>query len=317
MVNRPPLPILLDVDTGIDDALALLYAHLSPELQLLGVTTCFGNGDLNITTRNTLSVLELAGSDAPVHPGAATPLADWSGAPAEAFHGQNGLGGAVIPDATRAPEIEPAAEYLVRMANERPGELTLVAVARLTNVAVALSLDPAFVRKLRGLYVMGGAAFVSGNVTAAAEANIWGDPEAAHKAFHAGGDITMVGLDVTHQALFTDDDLAGVDPRWPYAGLLREALEFYLRAYNPKIPQGARTAPLHDPLAVMLAETPDLARGDRYAVSVERAGTLTRGATVVDARPYSPEEKNVRVPLKLDVARFRRRFLSRLGWRLS
>jgi purine nucleosidase len=317
MVDRAPLPVLLDVDTGIDDALALLYAHLSPEIDLVGVTTCFGNGDLSVTTRNTLSVLELVGSDAPVYAGAATPLSDWTGAPAEAFHGQNGLGGAVIPDPTRGPEKEAAAQYLVRMVNARPGELTLVAVARLTNVAVALSLDPALLGKLRGLYVMGGAAFVPGNVTAAAEANIWGDPEAAYKVFHAGGDITMVGLDVTHQALFTDDDLAGVEPHWPYAGLLRDALEFYLAAYNPKRPQGTRTAPLHDPLAVMLAETPDLARGERYAVSVERAGVLTRGATVVDARPYSPEVKNVQVALELDIPRFRRRFLTRLGWRTA
>lgn len=308
------IPIVLDVDTGIDDALALLYAHFSPQLELVGVTTCFGNGGIEVTTRNTLAVLELVACRAPVYRGAAAPLADTWAPGAEAFHGANGLGGAVIPDPIRVPEAESAAQYLVRMADSQPGELTLVAVARLTNVALALSLDPDFLIKIRRLVLMGGAAFVAGNVSATAEANIWGDPEAAYKVFHAGGDVTMVGLDATHQARLHDADLAGVDRAWPHAPLLTDALEFYLQAYNPGTPKGARSAPLHDPLAVVLAEAPDIARYGHYPVDIERTGLLTRGATIVDTRPYSTSAPNAHVALGLDEERFRRLFLSRLGW---
>lgn len=308
-----PLPVVLDVDTGIDDALALLYAHFSPGLEIAGVTTCFGNGDIHVTTRNTLAVLDLVGCRAPVYQGAAAPLADSWAPSAEAFHGANGLGGAEIPDPIRTPEALSAAQYLVRTADAHPGLITVVAVARLTNIALALSLDPAFLTKIRRLVIMGGAAFVAGNVTPAAEANIWGDPEAASKVFHGGGDITMVGLDATHQARLGDADLTRLDPALPHAALVREAMEFYLNAYNPGAPKGSRSAPLHDPLAVMLAEDPDLAAYGTYPVDIERTGTLTRGATIVDTRPYTASTPNAQVALSLDVDRFRTRFLSRLS----
>jgi inosine-uridine nucleoside N-ribohydrolase len=303
----------LDVDTGIDDALALIYAVRSPDLDLVGVTTCFGNGDIHTTTRNTLAVLELAGADVPVHQGADRPwVGEWH-ASAEAFHGANGLGEAPVPDPRRGPVSREAAVFLTEAARQHQGSLVIVATARLTNLAAALTLEPRLAAWVKRLVVMGGAAFVPGNVTAAAEANIWGDPEAAWRVLHCGAPITLVGLDVTHHALLRDGDLDRLDPALPYAPLLREAVEFYMRAYNPNLQPGQRSCPLHDPLAVALAEDPSLAEYEMLPVDVELHGTLTRGATIVDARPYRTAPPNAAVALRLRPEAFRRRFLEQIG----
>jgi inosine-uridine nucleoside N-ribohydrolase len=273
----------LDVDTGIDDALALIYAVRSPDLDLVGVTTCFGNGDIHTTTRNTLAVLELAGADVPVHQGADRPwVGEWH-ASAEAFHGANGLGEAPVPDPRRGPASREAAVFLTEAARQHQGSLVIVATARLTNLAAALTLEPRLAAWVKRLVVMGGAAFVPGNVTAAAEANIWGDPEAAWRVLHCD------------------------------APLLREAVEFYMRAYNPNLQPGQRSCPLHDPLAVALAEDPSLAEYEMLPVDVELHGTLTRGATIVDARPYRTAPPNAAVALRLRPEAFRRRFLEQIG----
>lgn len=314
---RPPaperVPVVLDVDTGIDDALALVYAVRSPDLDVVGVTTCFGNGDIETTTRNTLAVLDLAGSSAPVHRGAAMPLAEPWAPSAEAFHGPNGMGGAPVPEPQRGPASHSAAHFLHEAARAHAGQLVVIATARLTNLAVALAEDPDTARRIRRVVVMGGAAFVPGNVTASAEANIWGDPEAAWRVLHSGVPVTLVGLDVTHQALLRDGDLERLDPGLPYAALLRDAAEFYMRAYNPGVAPGDSTCPLHDPLAVALAEDPGLAGYEELPVDVELHGALTRGATIVDARPYRTGPANASVALRLDAVRFRARFLEQLG----
>jgi inosine-uridine nucleoside N-ribohydrolase len=305
--------VVLDVDTGIDDALALVYAARSPDLDLVGVTTCFGNGDIHTTTRNTLAVLELAGADVPVHQGADRPLVGEWHASAEAFHGSNGMGEAQVPEPRRRPASLEAAAFLVDAARRHCGSLVIVATARLTNLAAALAVEPRLASWVQRIVVMGGAAFVPGNVTAAAEANIWGDPEAAWRVFHSGAPLTLVGLDVTHQALLRDGDLDRLDPALPYAALMREAVEFYMRAYNPDLPPGRRSCPLHDPLAVALAEDPSLAEYETLPVDVELHGTLTRGATIVDARPYRTAPPNAAVALRLHHEAFRRRFLEHLG----
>ncbi len=305
--------MILDVDTGIDDALALIYAVRSPDLDLVGVTTCFGNGDIHTTTRNTLAVLELAGADVPVHQGADRPwVGEWQ-ASAEAFHGANGLGEAPVPAPRRGPASREAAVFLAEVAREYQGSLVIVATARLTNLAAALTLEPRITSWVKSIVVMGGAAFVPGNVTAAAEANIWGDPEAAWRVLHSGAPVTLVGLDVTHQALLQDGDLDRLDPALPYASLLREAVEFYMRAYNPNLPPGQRSCPLHDPLAVALAEDPSLADYEMLPVDVELHGALTRGATIIDARPYRTAPPNAAVALRLRSEAFRRRFLEQIG----
>ncbi len=310
------MPVVLDVDTGIDDAMAIWYALASPRLDVQGITTCFGNGGIEVTTRNTLLAVELSGRHVPVYQGAAHPLARAAVDTAEAFHGQNGLGEAQLPPVQGRAERQPAAEYLA--AALEGGSTTLVATARLTNVALALALYPALARRIPRVVVMGGAAFCPGNVTPVAEANIWGDPEAAALVFQSGIPITMVGLDVTHQACLSDRHLgspAGQSAR-PYAEVLAAASEFYMRAYNPGAAPGDRTCPLHDPLAVAAAEDPSVITTRPYAVTVSLHDPATRGMTVVDARSRVPAPTHpIDVAVAVDAPRFVQEFCRRLGYR--
>ncbi len=309
------IPVILDVDTGIDDAMAIWYALASPRLDVRGITSCFGNGGIDVTTRNTLLAVELSGRSVPVYQGAAHPLASGVVDTAEAFHGANGLGEAVLPIVRGRAEPEPAAEYLASAL--AAGGITLVATARLTNLALALALHPELAERIRRVVVMGGAAFCPGNVTAVAEANIWGDPEAADLVFQSGIPVTMVGLDVTHQACLADRHLrtAAPDPGRAYAEVLATATEFYMRAYNPGVPVGNRTCPLHDPLAVAVAEDPALVTTRPYEVRVSLQDPVTRGMTVVDARESAPAPTHpVDVAVAVDAARFVQEFCRRLGY---
>ncbi|PSR34557.1 MAG: nucleoside hydrolase [Sulfobacillus benefaciens] len=307
-------PVILDVDTGIDDALAILYALLSPRLQVLGITTCFGNGDVENTTRNTLAMVEMSRVSVPVFRGAADPLVGKWAPQAEAFHGGNGLGNAPIEEPHTSPEHLSATEYLRAAILEHPGEITLITLARLTNLAIALKNDPSLAQKIRRVVVMGGAAFVGGNVTPVAEANIWGDPDAAWVVFHSGVPITMVGLDVTMQVNISDAQVQKMDPDRPYAPVMKQALDFYLSAYNPGAISGARQAPLHDPLAVAVAEDPTLCTTSDLSIDIEREGTITRGMTVVDQRGWLDLTPNAAVCRSVDAPRFLRDFCQRLGF---
>ncbi len=308
-------PVILDVDTGIDDAMAIWYALASPRLDVRGITTCFGNGGIEITTRNTLLAVELSGRSVPVYRGAAHPLDSGGGETVEACHGANALGDADLPAVHSHAAAEPAAEYLASALAE--GGITLVATARLTNLALALALYPELARRIPRVVVMGGAAFCPGNVTPVAEANIWGDPEAADLVFQSGIPVTMVGLDVTHQACLTDRHLrpGASDPERAYASLLATATEFYMQAYNPGAPAGDRSCPLHDPLAVAAAEDPTIVATKPYSVRVALQDPLTRGMTVVDARGRAPAPTHpVDVAVGVDAPRFLHEFCRRLGF---
>jgi len=309
------IPVILDVDTGIDDAMAIWYALASPHLEVVGITTCFGNGGIDTTTRNTLLTVELSGQRVPVYRGAAHPLASLAVDTAEAFHGGNGLGDAQLPAVTTEAEVTPAAQYLAEAL--LAGGITVIATARLTNLALALSLDPRLASRIPRLVVMGGAAFCPGNVTQVAEANIWGDPEAAQLVFNSGIPTTMVGLDVTHQACLSDRHVPArplPDPERPYAALLADITEFYMRAYNPGAPFGERQCPLHDPLAVAVAEDPTLVVTHPYPVTVSLTDPATRGMTVVDARRSAPAARYpIDVATQVDQARFLATFCQRLG----
>src|SRR5579884_3029899 len=189
--------VILDVDTGIDDALALILAVNSPEIEVVGVTCAAGNVGIDHVTRNTLAVLELAGSAAPVAVGPCKPLMATLQT-ATFFHGVNGIAGIELPAPTRAPVDVDAASFLVRSVREHPREVTLVAVAPLTNVALAVLKDPEFAANLDRLIVMGGAVGHVGNATAAAEANFRNDPEAAYAVVNAGAPLQLVDLAATH-----------------------------------------------------------------------------------------------------------------------
>ena len=323
-----PIPLILDVDTGVDDALAILLALASPEVTLIAATTVMGNVDIEHTTENTLAVLELCGcGDVEVARGASRPLAgDYLAAPA--VHGSRGLGRAELPPATRTPSDRDAARLLVETARERPGEVQLVATGPLTNVALALAEEPDLPTLLLGFTTMGGAFVHQGNVTPAAEANIWWDPEAAQAVFRAFAGApepklpVCVGLDVTERVKL---DRAGVEamcapaPESQLARFLQDAVPFYIEFYERYGSSGG--ASMHDPLALAISIDPSLAGLRSTRVEVDTDGTWTRGETVTDLREirrtpwaggWMPDD-NVRVALDVDAPAFMARFIERLA----
>ncbi|MER6812428.1 nucleoside hydrolase [Spirillospora sp. NPDC000708] len=312
-------PVLLfDCDTGIDDALTLLYlASLvrTGEAELAGVGTVHGNIDPLTGALNTLRVLEAAGLEAgekgvPVAVGAGRPMAqdvhyalDW--------HGRDGLGDTNLPEPAGRPVPEPAAERIVRAARERPGEVTLLATGPLTNLGAALLLDEELPSLIREVVVMGGAFGHPGNITTHAEANIWHDPEAADLVFAADWPVVLVPLDATHPTAVHDDwldRLAAHDS--PVARFATRILEFYADAYTPTLRR--RGAVIHDALAAMLAVDPGLGEYVQRPVRVELRGELTRGTTVWDARslPADDTRRPVKVAVGSDVRAFQERLLA-------
>jgi inosine-uridine nucleoside N-ribohydrolase len=274
--------IVLDCDPGLDDAVAIMAAARYADL--IGVTTVCGNSSLDNTTRNALAVLELAAVDADVHRGAAAPLV----APfhsAAHIHGESGLG-STVPSTTRSAASNDASGYLVDVTRDR-SDVELVAVGPLTNVALAIRRDPDFVHRLAGLTIMGGGAGM-GNVTAAAEFNIWADPEAASMVFESGVTVRMVPLNLTTKVLMTGDRIAALrNAATPTASFIADLLDYY--SDRQRASGSERGGAVHDPCAVLSVTHPELFDFVERRVDVELTGTYTRGMTVVDERQASPE----------------------------
>jgi len=261
------VPLIIDVDTGTDDALALAYAVASPRIELIAVTTVAGNVDVEKTTANTLSVLDwLGGGDIPVHRGASRPLVR-PHRDASYFHHEGGLGGARLPPSTRSIGADRGPAALIRLARKHPGVLTLVTLGPLTNLAIALNVEPALPELLKSVVVMGGAFTVPGNTTPAAEFNILVDPEAADQVFSAPFPIlTAVGLDVTERVALTRNDWDAVnaaDSLPPSARLLREIGRFAFSELSRD------QFSLHDPLAVAVATDQTLVDVRELAIEVD------------------------------------------------
>lgn len=308
--------LLVDCDTGIDDALMLLYLAGSPEVEVVAVGSVHGNIPSPLAAANSRRVLELTRlRDVPVYVGAGRPLAQPL-ATSELVHGADGLGNVDCP----FPQVPPYAgkswpEVLVRLARAHPGELTLLATGPLTNVALALLLEPELQRLLARVVVMGGAVSVPGNATPLAEANIWHDPEAADLVLHAGWDLTLVGLDVTMQTILTGerlDRLAAASG--PVPSFAWRILQHYLDVYETSL--GYRGCALHDPLAAAVALDPSLVHCDRAPVHVELRGTLSRGQTILDRRRFrdsiSDDRQPISVAIEVEREQFLERFLQRL-----
>jgi inosine-uridine nucleoside N-ribohydrolase len=303
-----PLRMIMDVDTGVDDALALALAVRHPDIQLEAVLTVAGNVGLELTTANTLRVLDALGASAvPVAAGADRPL---SGVLREAshWHGLDGLGGARLADSARRASADGIGDLIERVMAE-PGRLTLVCTGPLTNLALALGRRPDLVEAVAEVVVMGGAAQVPGNVTAVAEFNIYADPDAAALVFAQPWPVTMVGLDVTHRVMFGRGDRAALaDRATPEAVLVREVTRHLFDE------RGFEAMALHDPLAVGVALDPSLVTTIQREVLVETRGEHTLGQTVVDLRPNAaPTRLPTRVCIDVDAARFRAMFLQTLG----
>lgn len=282
------MKVIIDTDPGIDDSWALLLAIRSPEVQILGVTTLYGNVTTKMATKNALYILELFGRpDVPVVQGSETSL---TGEPqnhiADFVHGDDGFGNTrrSNPRGTAVPG-KTAAEFIVETVNAHdPGEVTVIALASATNVAMAMRLDPGMAK--RGLRVvhLGGAFRVNGNVNPAAEANVFCDPEAADELYGSGADVTVIGLDVTERLFLTRADLDAMrTTNDESTNFLRDISEFYVQFHERAVEPSFSGMFMHDPAAVLLAFRPDLFTIERGAVRVEcEKGALCRGQTVFD-----------------------------------
>jgi purine nucleosidase len=298
-----PRPIILDCDPGHDDAVALLLAHGSPEVELLAVTTVAGNQDLGRVTRNALAVARVAGlTGVPVAAGADRPIVR-ARDHAASIHGESGLDGPALPEPAQALDPRHAVDLIVETVLARePGTVTLVPTGPLTNIALAVLREPRIVDRVRQVVLMGGA-YRTGNWSPVAEFNIRADPEAARVVLRAGWDVVVVGLDLTHQALATPEvvrRIAGVGTA--PARFVEELLAFFTASYRDAM--GFDAPPVHDPCAVAYVIDPAVMTVRRAPVDVELAGELTTGMTVVDLRAPAADDCPTAIALELDRERF-------------
>jgi len=299
-----PRAIIIDTDPGQDDAVALLLALASPELEVRGVTAVAGNVPLPLTARNARIVCELAGRpDVPVYAGADRPLARPL-ITAEYVHGRTGLDGADLPEPAMPLEAEHAVDFLVRMLRESPpGTVTLCPLGPLTNVALALQRAPEIAGRIQEIVLMGGGFSEGGNTTPAAEFNIYVDPQAADLVFSSGVPLTMLPLDATHQALIKRrhlERLRGLGTRVGEA--VAGWLEFFERYDVEKY--GMEGGPLHDPCVIAYLLRPEIFGGRRCNVRIETASELTMGMTVVDWWGMTGLAPNCTVIRRLDSEAF-------------
>lgn len=305
--------ILLDTDPGIDDALALFLALASPEVHLEAVTTVGGNVPIAATTRNALDLLELAGrTDIPVACGCACPLVG-ADTPATAahVHGDNGLGGILLPTAQRQPLARHAVDVIIETVMAAPGEITLVPIGPLTTLALALRCEPRLARMVREVVIMGGALRVPGNTTPGAEFNIAMDPHAAHIVLHAGWPIRLVTLDTTTRTLLTREQVVLLnDGSSPVMALICGMVDYYCHVFGGA--RGLTAIQMHDPLCLAAAFCPDLLTWEEAYVDVELTGTLTRGQTVGYFGHPLPHPANVLAAVDVDAQRFIQLFLARI-----
>ncbi|CAL0308422.1 unnamed protein product [Lupinus luteus] len=314
-----PKKIIIDTDPGIDDAMAIFLALRSPEIEVIALTTIYGNVYTTLATRNALHLLEVAGrTDIPVVEGSHVTLTKGTKLRVADFvHGADGLGNQNFPPPKGKPLEESAAAYLVQQAKENPGKITVVALGPLTNIALAVQLDPEFYKNIGQIVILGGAFAVNGNVNPAAEANIFGDPDAADVVFTSGADILAVGINVTHQVVLTDSDREKLaSSNGNFAQYLNKILGIYFsyhrEAYNTK------GVYLHDPTALLAAIDPSLVTCMEGIVRVQTNG-ITRGITILYNKQKRFEEitewsnkPSVKVAVTVDAPRVVKLVMDRL-----
>ncbi|WDR02832.1 nucleoside hydrolase [Devosia algicola] len=273
--------VIFDTDPGVDDAMALLFLDLHPDIDLLGITTVFGNATVETTTRNALFLKQLWNIDAPVARGAGRAIHPdrIEGPPPTFVHGDNGLGNvAGVPETVSIePDPRPAAQFIVDIIRANPGEVSIVAVGRMTNLALAIALAPDIVDLVKQVVIMGGAFDVPGNLSPAAEANIIGDPEAADTIMTAPWKVVAIGLDVTHQTIMTRAEMAEIaEVGGPKAQFLSDLSQFYIDFYSHVINDGMF---VHDSCAAVYVVAPELFTMRRGAVRVSCEG-IAVGQTI-------------------------------------
>lgn len=291
------LPVWIDCDPGIDDAAAIILAHALPELDIVGISTVAGNAPLSVTTANALKLGDLLGADYPVYAGATKPLLKPYEDGAE-FHGADGLGGASLPESKRSAQTQSAWAGLYQAAKQYAGELELVTMGPLTNVAIALETYPELPKLLKRICIMGGS-ITRGNCTPCAEYNIYTDPDAAQVVFRSGVPIVMCGLELTEQAFLLPEE-------WEEIGRIdSEPARFFYRAaghiLRKNLEHGHEGFCIHDACPVFYLAHPECFEGEECGVFVETQSELTLGKTVCDL--YSDKQfgvKNTLVLLKID-----------------
>jgi len=301
--SRPmgPRKIILDCDPGHDDAIALLLAHGNPNIELVAVTTVAGNAPVDKTTRNALAVAQIAGiTGVPFAAGASRPLVRPARF-AETIHGESGMDGPQLPEPDPRYALDPrhAVQLIIdTVMSHEPGEITLVPTGALTNVALAARLEPRIVPRVHEVVLMGGGVH-EGNWSATSEFNMIIDPEAAHIVFHEAWPVTMVGLDVTHQALATDAVRAAIAllDTTP-ARFVNELLAFFGESYLRE--QGFTAPPVHDPVAVAYVADPAVLEVRKAPIDIELSGVATLGMTVTDLRPSAAQDVSTQVSLGIN-----------------
>jgi purine nucleosidase len=298
-----PRKIILDCDPGHDDAIAILLAHGNPEIELVAVTTVVGNQTLDKVTRNALAVAEVAGIvGVPFAAGCPRPLVRTIEL-APDIHGESGMDGPVLPEPSLQLDPRHAVDLIIEtIMASGPGEITLVPTGGLTNIALAARKEPRIVERVREVVLMGGG-FHGGNWSATSEFNIIIDPEAAHIVFNESWPLTMVGLDLTHQALATQsvrERIAAIDT--VPARFVGELLEFFATSYLEA--QGFEHPPVHDPCAVAYVIDPSVMTVRKTPLDIELTGTLTLGMTVADFRSTAPADCATQVAVDLDPDKF-------------
>jgi inosine-uridine nucleoside N-ribohydrolase len=294
-----PTPVIIDCDPGHDDAMALMLAVASPELDLVAVTTVAGNQTLDKVTANAIRVLDVVEAyDIPVAAGADRGLIHTAHAASD-VHGETGLDGPDLPPPSRATEPQHAVELIAGKLRER--RLTLIPIGPLTNIALLLATHPELTGQIERIVLMGGAIGL-GNVTPSAEFNVWADPEAAHRVFSSGVEVTMVGLDVTHRAMLSAERADALRDKGRAGAVVADLHAFY-RQFHERV-YGHSDTPVHDALAVAHVIRPDVITTERFGVEVDITQGPCRGRTVVDRLGRTGNEPNALVATDVDAAGF-------------
>ncbi len=284
-----PRRIIIDTDPGIDAAMAIVYALASPELEVVGLTTVFGNAHVETCTTNALRILDIADRpDIPVAQGAGRPLASVYRGPATHVHGINGLADIPLPDVSRGAHALDAAHFIIEQVMAAPGEITLVPIGPLTNVALAMLLRPDLPQHLAGMVIMGGAVFVPGNASPAAEANIFNDPEAADIVFGADCPIVMCGLDVTEATIMSSEQIAGLSAIANARAQMAAAILPYYRDFHVSHggPDGIH---VHDSTCISYLLAPQHYTAVQHPIRVDTGSSVSRGTTLAATRRLRPD----------------------------
>ena len=304
--------IIYDTDPGIDDALGLLLLAASPEIDLLAITVTHGNTSQEKCLNNALKLVELTGiTKVPVARGAEEPLVKELSV-AEEMHGEGGLGYAILPKSAISPCSELAHDLIIRVVRENPGEVTLLCVGPMTNIALAFLKAPDIVSKVRRIVSMGGAIHYPGNVTPQAEYNVFCDPEAFEIVLKSGIDFTLVPLDVTYQCILTTDHLEKItESRSEIRNFIFDSTRFYMEFHEDY--QGIKGCAINDPLAAAILLDPTLVKNRDYYLTIELTSPTSKAKTIADHYGLLKSAPNAKVSMEVDIERFMDLFINRMN----